>query len=125
MSYNYDYITINGHQIRRPDNFTPAREDIYAGEYTTCTGATIADRIGWKYSDMDLTWSALQNDDVEVLLNIAGAVQLIFDDAAGDAIEETIIRTSAVALRHRFHDSNGYWWRDVSCSIRFIGSHTD
>ena len=129
----YDNITIRvvsggssiSYNIRRPDDFAVQREDIYAGSYTTCTGATRADRIGWKYSDMTLSWSALRQDDVEKLFNITGEAYLIFDDPCGDQIEEQIIRTSVVSMRHRFTENGVHWWRDVSCNISFIGSHTN
>lgn len=125
MATAYDYITIGGNQIRRPDSFAVQREDIYEGEYTTCTGKTVADRIGWKYSDMTLSWSALQQADVEKLIDLAGEVTLVFDDPMGDTISESVIRKSAVAMRHRYHDDDGYWWTDVSCDISFINAHTD
>ena len=56
----YDYIYLNEEALPKPTNFTPAREDVYAGEYTTCTGKMIADRIGWKFSEIDLQWDALK-----------------------------------------------------------------
>ena len=44
-----DYITIDGSRIYKPREFAPQIEDLYAGEYTTCTGKIVGDRIGWKW----------------------------------------------------------------------------
>ena len=112
-------------KIRRPSNFAVQREDIYAGEYTTCTGATKADRIGWKYSDLDLEWDALEQSSVEALIALTGQATLIFDDPEQDTIQESIVRSSAVATRHRSTLNGVYWWTDVKCSIRFIDAHND
>lgn len=111
--------------IPRPANFNVQREDIYAGEYITCTGATKADRIGWKYSDLDLEWDALEQGYVEALIALTGQATLIFDDPEHDTIEESIVRSSAVATRHRSTLNGVYWWTDVKCSIRFIDAHND
>lgn len=118
-----DYITINGHQIRRPEKFAPKREDVYAGEYTTCTGATIADRIGWKFSDLTLEWGALPQDDVEALVSMSGECTLVFDDVDSDTWTETVIRSSVVSMRHRYTISGVTYWRDVSCEVKFINVH--
>lgn len=109
--------------LPRPTNFAVKREDIYGGSYTTCTGATRADRIGWKYADMDWSWPALRQVDVEKLIAIDGESTLTFDDPTSDAIEETIIRNSVVSMRNRHKFEGEYWWSDVSCSIRFLDSH--
>lgn len=119
----YDYITIGGQQIRRPDEFAPQREDIYAGEYTTCTGATRADVVGWKYADMTLKWHALPESAVEILIGMNGATTLVFDDPSSDTISEQVIRKSAVAMRNRYNENGEYWWTEVECEISFIGAH--
>lgn len=111
--------------IRRPSNFLIQREDIYSGVYTTCTGATRADKIGWKYSDMKLEWEALRQDDVEKLFSIEGETYLIFDDPLGDQITEQIMRSSVVSMRDRFTENGVHWWRDVSCDISFVETHQD
>ena len=46
MRSELDYIIINDEQICRPPAFAPEKEDIYKGDYTTCTGKIIADRVG-------------------------------------------------------------------------------
>jgi hypothetical protein len=119
----YDYITIDGSQIRRPDEFAPQREDIYAGEYTTCTGATRADVVGWKYADMTLKWQALTEAEVNVLIGMSGATTLVFDDPSSNTISEQVIRKSAVAMRHRYHELGETWWTEVECEISFIDAH--
>ena len=120
-----DYIVINGEDIYKPVEFSPQREDIYRGEYTTCTGDTIADRIGWKYSDMTLKWDALPQDMVDILIGMTGECTLTFDDLDGTFHTETIVRKSAVALRHRFTQRGQTIWKDVEVSITFIKAHTD
>lgn len=111
--------------LPRPLNFNVQREDIYAGQYTTCTGETRSDRIGWKYSDMSWSWDALNQIDVEKLCSLSGECTLTFDDPLGDSIEEQFIRKSVVSMRSRNKFKDEYWWTGVSCSISFIESHTD
>lgn len=119
-----DYITIGGTQLPKPPKFTPTREDIYKGDYTTCTGKRIADRVGWKYADMTLEWDGLEQDHVNVLIGMTGETSLVFDDLDGTAHTETVVRTSVVALRHRQTIGGKVWWKGVSVNISFIGSHT-
>lgn len=119
-----DYITIGGAQIYKPPEFAPQMEDIYAGEYTTCTGKTVGDRIGWKWSDMTLQWDALPQDMVDVLVNMTGEVDLAFDSPLGTQTEK-IIRSSAVQLRNRNTIRGQTIWRNVSVAIRFINAHND
>lgn len=111
--------------LPRPLNFAVQREDIYAGQYTTCTGATRADKIGWKYSDMTWSWDGLKQSDVEKLCSLSGECTLTFDDPSGDTIQESFIRSSVVSMRCRNKFEDEYWWTGVSCSISFIDSHTD
>ncbi len=125
MRTELDYIIINGEQIPRPPKFSPAREDIYKGDYVTCTGKTIADKVGWKYSDMSLEWDALPQQMVDVLVNMSGVGTMVFDDLDGDIVEEQIVRTSAVALRHRYTLGGVTIWKKVKVNIKFIGSHTE
>ena len=122
-----DYITINGTQINKPPKFAPARVDVYKGEYTTCTGKTIADRVGWKYEDMTLEWDALPQNMVDALIAMdAGGVSTItFDSPSGATVTENIIRASAVAVRYRQTVGGVTYWKDVKLSIRFIDAHTD
>lgn len=120
-----DYIIINNEQIYRPPAFAPAQQDIYKGDYTTCTGKIIADRVGWKYADMTLEWDALPQSMVDVLVNMSGSNTIEFDDLEGNVVTEKIVRTSAVALRHRYTQRGTVIWKNVKVSIRFIQSHTE
>lgn len=119
-----DYITIGGTRIYKPPAFAPQMEDITAGEYTTCTGKTVGDRIGWKWSDMTLQWDALPQDMVDVLVNMTGEIDMVFDSPLGTHTEK-IIRASAVQLRNRNTIRGQTIWRNVSVAIRFINAHND
>lgn len=125
INTDLSYIKINGEQVWRPPTFAPEHEDIYKGEYTTCTGKLIADRVGWRFADMTLTWQALPQQMVDVLVGMSGICTLEFDDLDGYIVEEQVVRTSAVGLRHRYTQGGVTIWKDVSVSIKFIGSHTE
>lgn len=119
----YNFIEINGSKIIRPNDFTLGREDVYAGEYTTCTGKTIADRIGWRYADTELQWDTLPQGQLDVLLAMAGACTLKFTDADGDHTE-TIVPTTRVWVSTRFRDTAGrLMWSGVTLGVRFINVH--
>lgn len=118
-----DYITINGNQILRPPAFAPQIEDIYAGEYTTCTGKTVGDVVGWKYSDATLTWDALPQSSVDVLIAMSGENTLTFVSPSGTTTTETVIRDSVVQLQNRNTIRGEVWWKNVSVQIRFIDAH--
>lgn len=118
-----DYITINGTQILRPPAFAPQIEDIYAGEYTTCTGKIVGDVIGWKYSDATLTWDALPQSMVDVLVAMSGENTLEFVSPSGTITSETVIRDSVVQLQNRNTIRGETWWKNVSVQIRFIDAH--
>ena len=119
-----DYITINGNQILRPPTFAPQIEDIYAGEYTTCTGKTVGDVVGWKYSDATLTWDALPQSSVDVLVAMSGENTLTFVSPSGTTTTETVIRDSVVQLQNRNTIRGEVWWKNVSVAIRFINAHS-
>lgn len=118
-----DYITINGNQILRPPAWAPQIEDIYAGEYTTCTGKTVGDVVGWKYSDATLTWDALPQSSVDVLVAMSGENSLTFVSPSGTTTTETVIRDSVVQLQNRNTIRGEVWWKNVSVQIRFINAH--
>lgn len=126
-------ITTGGktYTIRRPVEFEPKREDVYNADYTTCTGKYIADRVGWKYSDMSLSWDALPQSEVKALTAMSGECKITFDDPTGDEITESCIRSSVVYLRYRYSKYNietgekETWWKSVQCDIKFINTHTD
>lgn len=109
--------------LYRPNNFNPAREDVYAAEYTACTGKVIADRIGWRYADMSMQWDAIPDAQLEALLSMAGECELTFEDKDGTHTEK-IIRTgqSITATRHTGPEGTPLWF-DVECNIRFLTTH--
>lgn len=125
MITELDYILINGERVYRPLNFAPTKEDIYKGEYTTCTGKLLADRVGWKFADMTFEWDGLPQAMVDVLINMSGECTLVFDDLDGNLIQETIVRASVVGLRHRQTVRGEPYWIGVQVSIKFIDSHTE
>ena len=108
--------------VIKPREFRPGREDVYAGEYTTMTGATIADCIGWKFSDLTMTWDALPQSMVDILVNINGPATMTFDAEDGNHTE-SIIRLSAVSLKNRATINGVTWWRNVSVQVRFLNVH--
>ena len=126
MRSELDYIIINDEQICRPPAFAPEKEDIYKGDYTTCTGKIIADRVGWKFSDMTLEWEALPQSMVDVLvaMDAGGVSTIVFDTMGGLTVQENIIRASTVALRHRQTIGGVTYWKNVKVTIRFIDAHT-
>jgi hypothetical protein len=120
----YSTIQINGKEILRPNDFSPQREDIYAAEITTCTGATIADRIGWRYSDMTLEWDTLPQSQLEILLSMSGQSTITFTGADGASHTESIVRTSAISTASRATSSAGNpVWSDVKVEVRFLNAH--
>ena len=125
MSVDLNYIKINGTSIPRPPEFKPQREDVYAGEYMTCTGKLIADKIGWKFADMTMKWDALPQSQVDALIAMTGENTMIFDDPGSDEHTETVIRDGIVSLRYRFTMNNSVWWRDVEVGVKFINVHND
>ena len=118
-------IKINGAELDRPPAFSPKREDVYAGEYTTCRGETIADRVGWKYADLSLQWDALPQEQVQVLVNMQGVCTIEFDDADGTNHTENIIRDSTVHLRNRNTIAGVTWWKNVQTEVRILNVHND
>ena len=125
MRTELDDIYINGEQVSRPPTFSPRKEDVYKGDYTTCTGKYIADRVGWRFSEMELSWGALPQQMVDVLVNMSGINTITFDDLDGNLREENIVRVSMVAMRHRHTQGGVTIWKDVKVTIRFIDSHTE
>ena len=131
--FNTDYMTADDFiyfgddpdyldAVIKPREFRPGREDVYAGEYTTLTGATIADRIGWKFSDLTLTWDALPQDMVDILIGINGPASMTFDAEDG-TYTESVIRLSAVALKNRATINGVTFWKNVSVQLRFLNVH--
>jgi len=121
----FNDIIINGVRVFRPSDTPIAREDVYAGEYTTCTGRTIADRIGWKYSDVSLQWDTLTDTMLSALINLSGAFNITFTDFDGTHTE-AVIRDEFTNTPTRMTNPQGNAvWRNVGIKIRFLNVHTD
>ena len=119
-----DFITIGGDQIYKPPGFAPQMEDLYSGEYVTCTGKVVGDRIGWRWADMTLEWQALPQSMVDILTGMNGEETMVFDAPQGTQTEK-IIRTSSVQLRNRNTIRGETFWLNVKVDIRFIEAHNE
>lgn len=117
----FNSIVIDGMEFPKPDHEF-LREDVYAGEYTTCTGRTIADRIGWKYSDQEINFDALTDAQAMKLAGIRGAVTLKWEDADG-IHTESIIRRKFSNTPTRSIVEGVPKWRDVSIEVSFLNVH--
>lgn len=117
-------IWINGVKMFAPNDFTLERSDVYAGEITTCTGKTIADRIGWKYADMSLNWDYLPQEYLETILNLSGVFTITFENEEGVQFTEQCIRKGSTMTGTRFTDNAGnMMWKGVQFDISFINVH--
>lgn len=117
-------IWINGVKMFAPNDFTLERSDVYAGEITTCTGKTIADRIGWKYADMSLNWDYLPQEYLETILNLSGVFTITFENEEGIQFTEQCIRKGSTMTGTRFTDVHGnMMWKGVQFDISFINVH--
>lgn len=121
---NYDFITINGTDFPRPVKFAPQREDVIVSKITTMTGKILGDRIGWKFSDLTLSWDMLPQSLVEELTSIQGTAIISFDDVDGEYTEEAN-RQSVVQMRHRYTIGGVYYWKNVSVDFEFVNAHSD
>ena len=121
----FNTITIDGVEIFRPNDFTPVREDVYAQEITTCTGKLIADRLGWKFADMALSWDMLPEDQLDVVLGISGQFTLTFTDADGTVQSEDCICRKRPYTGTRFTCQGGAVWKDPQLEVSFINVHND
>lgn len=117
-----DYIYIGNAAVPKPPEFTVEKEDILAAEYTTMSGAKVGDVIGWKFSDMTLSWEALPQRYMEVLTGMSGATTLTFQDVDSE-YTESIMRKSAVYAEHRATIRGEVWWKDVKVEVTFLNAH--
>ena len=119
----FDTIKIDSYDVIAPNDLELRREDVYAAEYTSCTGKTIADKIGWKYADTTLEWDTLPEAQLNILTAISGPFTLAFTDSDG-AQTETAIRLGFRNTATRFTDDNGDTvWRNVEMEVAFINVH--
>lgn len=120
----YNTITLGGATLYRPNGFTPAREYVYAGEIVTCTGKTIADRIGWKYADITLDWGSLPQDQIDALLALNGQeTTLTFTDVDGTTVTESVIPSTHSMTATRALRFGVPVWKDIQTELRFINVH--
>lgn len=121
----YNKIYINGSPYFRPNDFEVKREDVYAGEYTSCTGKLIADKIGWKYSDLTLKWDILPDEDLVYLTTLTGIFSIAFRDSDGQHTEQVIRRGFANTPTRVTGPSGTKIWTDVEMEISFLNTHTE
>lgn len=120
----YNTITISGHEFKRPSDMAIVREDVYKGEYTTCTGALRADRIGWKYADTTLEFDSMTPDELAYLSGLTGMFNMTWTDSDGSHTE-AVIRTGFENTPTRQTMPNGRAiWRDVKIGVKFINVHS-
>lgn len=120
----YNTITINGTEVYRPNEFTLQRENVFAGEYETCTGRRIADLIGWRYADMTLSFEMLPEAMMDDLLSIEGDVNMTFSNELNESVTERVIVRASTAQVTRFTDDQGVvLWKDFGLEISFINAH--
>ena len=117
-------ITLGGTTMLRPNDMQPDREYVFAGEIVTCTGKTIADLIGWKYSDITLEWDTLPQAQLNDLLALNGTqTTLTFEDADGTTASEQVIPLTH-SLKAKRRVSNGVpEWDDIKTTLRFLNVH--
>lgn len=119
-------ITLDGKTIYRANDFTLKKEYIFAGEYTTCTGATIADCVGWKYADCSLSWDTIPQSQLDDLLELNGrSVVMTWTDADGEEKEENVIPLTHSYTATRFFNNGVAVWRDIQLELRFIDAHSN
>ena len=118
-------IMIDGRPYFRPNNFELKREDVYAAEYTTCTGKTIADKIGWKYSDMTMKWDILTNEMLATLTALAGETALQFRDSDGTHTERIIRRGFSNTPTRTTGPEGTALWTNIEMDVSFINTHTE
>lgn len=125
IDMTWHYFTINNKQIYRSNEFTPQRQMILAEEYTSMSGKTIGDLVGWKYDDVTLQWDTLPQ---AMLLNLIeaqkqGEVTFIFDDVEGQH-QENVILSVNTSKATRFTGIDGLaLWSDIEVEVRFLNAH--
>lgn len=121
----FNTISIDSEIIYQGNDFTLQREYIYAGEYETCTGKRCADRVGWRYSDLTISWDNLPQDQLEYLLALNGEeVDFTFTNESGTSVTEKV-RPSVIASQASIlTDPNGVKsWKNISLQLQFTEAH--
>lgn len=119
----YNKIYINGRPYFRPNDFEIKREDVYAGEYTTCTGKLIADKIGWKYSDLPMKWDILPDEDLVYLTTLTGSFDITFRDSDGQHTEQVIRRAFTNTPTRTTGPEGTKIWTGVEMEVSFLNTH--
>lgn len=118
----YNTITIDGTEYPRPNDFTLEREDIYAGEYETCTGAIKADRVGWRYAEKEIVFDMLTDSQMSTLSTFTTG-DITFTESDGTHTE-TAARVGFSNTPTRLTTSGGaVIWKNVALKVRFIDAH--
>ena len=123
----FNTVEIDGNEIYRGNDFTLAREWIYAGEIVTCTGKVCADVVGWRYSNLSLNWDNLPQDQLQAILALDGSeVNMTFSNEENTSVTEAVIPTVSTATVTRLTDHNGdVAWSGVKLELRFINAHNN
>lgn len=121
----FNTVSIDGNTIYRGNDFTLQREYIYAGQYETCTGKRCADVVGWRYSDLTLSWGNLPQDQLEDLLQLDGTeVNMTFEAEDGTTATEKVIPTLISSQASRYTDPFGNKaWINISLQLQFTEAH--
>ena len=121
----FNTITIDSNVIYRGNDFTLQREWIYAGEYETCTGKRCADLVGWRYSDLTISWDNLPQAQLDALLNLTGAeVTMTFSNEKGTSVNEKVIPRIITSQASRLTDVFGsVSWINISLQLQFTEAH--
>lgn len=121
----FNTITINGTAIYRGNDFTLQREWIYAAEIETCTGKRCADVVGWRYSDLQLSWDNLPQDQLQTILDLSGSeVDMTFSNEKNQTVTEKVIPKVTTAQVTRMTDPQGdIAWTGVGLTVTFINAH--
>lgn len=127
MAYDiFNTIYIDGvGDLPRPNDFTLERENILAAEVTTCTGKKYADLIGWRYSDLTLTFDSMPESTLTWLLQQTGRGTTIRgrDERGNQFTEHVILEKSSSQATRETVDGKAVW-KNVQIAIRFMDVHS-
>lgn len=125
MLWTFNTISIDNNVIFRGNDFTLQREYIYAGQYETCTGKRCADIVGWRYSDLTISWGNLPQSQLEDLLDLDGTeVDMTFEAEDGTTVTEKVIPLLISSQASRHTDPFGdVAWTNISLQLQFTEAH--